>query len=111
MSQAAFALAGFRAMVASDLQGGVASYAGADYPCTVGTFDIQQTLTPGGFTPMLLGDIQVAVADLPEGAEFKAGQNVTVSPNTGAVRPCKVHSYKELGPLISVTLRDLNQSA
>jgi hypothetical protein len=111
MSQAAFALAGFRAMVASDLQGGSASYAGADYPCTVGTFDIQQTLTPGGFTPMLLGDIQVAASDLPPATEFKAGQAVTVTPTTGPARSCKVHSVKSLGAILSVTLRDINQGA
>ena len=111
MSQAAYALAGFRQIVTGDLTGGSVAYAGADYPCAVGTFDIQQVLSSGGFTPMLLGDVQVAAADLPTGTVFRAGQHVTVTPNTGAARACKVHSVKELGALLSVTLRDINQGA
>lgn len=111
MSQSSYALIGFRAMSASDLQGGKITYNGAEYPATIGTFDVQQVLVQGGFTPMTLGDVQVAADDLPDGADFKAGQYVTVTPNTGAIRSCKVHSYKELGVLISITLRDVNQGA
>jgi len=111
MSQSSYMLAGLRAMQSGDLTGGTFTYAGGTYPCAVGTFDIQQVLTQGGFTPMLLGDIQVAVDDLPEDAVFKAGQLIAVTPTTGPARNCKVQSTKHLGAIISITLHDQNQGA
>lgn len=110
MSQASYALIGFRAMAASDLQGGTITYAGADYSATVGTFELSQVLGPGGFTPMTLGDVQIADADL-TGPDFKTGQHIAVTPNTGPERACQIHAVKQLGALWHLTLRDLNRGA
>lgn len=113
MSDSQYALMGHRRMVESDLQGGLITYANSDFDCTVGTFSIQQVLSPegGGFTPMLLGDITVAREDFPEGTVFRTGQAVIARPNSGPVRNCKIYSIDDSGPLIKLTLRDQNQGA
>lgn len=111
MRQSAYMLAGLRQMQSGDLTGGTFTYGGTEYPCAVGTFEMRQVLTTGGFTQMLLGDIQAASSDLPDGASFKAGHLITVTPTAGPSRNCKVQSVKHLGAIISITLHDQNQGA
>ena len=95
-------------MVASDLQGGTVTYAGGDFPCTVGTFRVQELLTEGGPTPTLIGDVQVATADI-GAAVFKSGQKITVTPKLGAARSCKIVEVVPEGALIHLTVSDVNQ--
>ena len=110
MGHAAYALTGFRAMVASDLQGGAVTFGNNDYDCTAGTFSVQQVLNAGGFSPMLLGDVQIARADLPDQLIFHTGQAITVTPNTGPVRQCQIHAIKDMGVLVDLTLCDANEA-
>ena len=111
MNFAVIQLTAFRQMVASDLQGGTVTYAGADIPAipaTVGTFRVQELLTEGGLTPTLIGDVQVATADI--GAiVFKSGQKITVTPKLGAARSCKIVEVVPTGALIHLTVSDVNQ--
>ena len=95
-------------MVASDLQGGAVTYAGGDFPCTVGTFRVQELLTEGGLTPTLIGDVQVATADIGT-AVFKSGHKITVTPKLGAARSCKIVEVVPTGALIHLTVSDVNQ--
>jgi hypothetical protein len=104
---------GFRQMTADPLQGGTAHYANADYDCTVGTFEDKQILSPdgSGFTPMKLGDIQIAWCDLPPGTNLHAGHAVTVTRNTGQVHQCQIYSVSDTGLLAHITLRDISEGA
>jgi hypothetical protein len=111
MSDAAFALAGFRAMVQSDLQGGELVIGDATYDCTVGTFAERDVLVDGGVSPMLLGDAQVAIADFVAGFKFYRGLALTVKPNTGAQRKCDIQSAEHQGPLVNLVLHDIHQGA
>ena len=110
MSDAQYAAGGFREMVKSDLQGGTLHFANAAYDCTVGTFTKQDVLGDGSI-PMMLGDAQILLDDLPAGFELKLGMDIVVMPNTGRVRNCKLHSTQNSGPLINIILRDINEGA
>lgn len=100
-------------MVKSDLMGGSLLFRNNPYPCTVGTFEQQDILNQdgGGFSPMLLGDAQILIADLPPSTEFRKGESVTVTPVTGNPRDCYIHAVKYSGPMVSLLLRDINESA
>jgi hypothetical protein len=111
MSSATVALRGFRQMTKDPLQGGFATYGGVTYDCAIGTFEIRQMLIEGGFSNLMLGDIQLAADDLPDGTKFKSGQNVTVTRNTGQVHQCQIFSVSTLGVLLHLTLRDLSEGA
>ena len=111
MSDASYAACGFREMVKSDLQGGTLNFLNAAYDCTVGTFQKQDMLVSGGITPMMIGDAQIALADLPADFELTLGLKITVIPNTGRVRQCQLHSTQNSGPLINLLLRDINEGA
>ena len=109
MGESDFQLRAFRQMVKSDLQGGLLCVNGAYYDCTVGSFIRRDILVAAGVSPMTLGDAQVALVDLPDGFCFNLGQPVTVTPNSGKVRDCRVFSSDSAGALISLTLRDKNE--
>jgi hypothetical protein len=113
MSDAAYVSAGVREMISSNLMGGTLLFRNNTHPCTVGTFERQDILNSdgGGFSPMFLGDAQLLIADLPSGTEFRKGDAATVTPNTGAARECYVHAVKYSGPMVSLLLRDINESA
>lgn len=111
MSQADYAVRGFRQMAAGDLQGGTITYAGKQYAATITTFELTPLLTPGGYSQSLLGQAVVARMDLPATLEFKRDQPLTANPKAGPSRPCKIHSIKDLGALIELTLADMNQGA
>lgn len=100
-------------MEANDLHGGTLTAAGATFPCTVGSFDIQQMLRAdgGGFSPMLMGQATVIRATLPAGVSLHRGQRVTVTPTTGPAHVCQIVSTAEAGPLVTLTLQDVSQGA
>jgi hypothetical protein len=100
-------------MVKSDLQGGTAQYNGTAYDCTVGTFVKRDQFGQegGGISPSMMGDVQIRACDLPPGTVLGIGQFVNVMPNTGALRQCKIHQWKYVGPLIDLLLVDLNEKA
>lgn len=106
-------LAAHRQMLRSDLQAGVARYANADFPCTIGVFTIQQILTAdgGGLTPVLMGTLEIAKGDLPDQLQFRSEQPIIVTPKIGIARNCRIHSLTDTGPLWQLTLKDLNQGA
>ena len=111
MTDAQFALSAFRQMVKSDLQGGTASLLSAAYDCTIGLFSKRDMLVDGGVRPMMIGDIQLALADLPDGLALAFGTRVTVVPNTGRARQCTLYTADYSGPLVVLTLHDANEGA
>ena len=111
MSDAQYAADGFREMVKSDLQGGTLHFGNAAYDCTVGTFTKQDVLVSGGISPMMMGDVQVLLEDLPPDTDLKLGLDLTVIPNTGKLRECKLHSTQHAGNLINILLWDINEAA
>ena len=112
MSELSYVLAAHRKMVASFLQGGAVTYAGQDYPATVGAVDRIQVLRAdgGGLSPMLLGQFTVAAEDIGN-IEFKRGQRVTVTPKSGMTYTGQVFSTTLHGPLVLVTVNSSEQSA
>jgi len=111
MGDAKYLESGFREMVKSDLQGGTVSIRNVAYDCTVGTFSKQDILVSGGISPHMIGDVQILLSDLPVGLEFTLGLDVTVLPNTGKARDCKIHSTQNAGNHINLILRDVNEGA
>jgi hypothetical protein len=111
MTDAKLMLLAFRQMVKSDLQGGTVSLGNAAYDCTIGIFSKRDVLVNGGVSPMMIGDVQVALEDFPDGTEFRFGQNVTVVPNTGKTRQCTIFTTDYSGPLVVLNLHDQNDGA
>jgi hypothetical protein len=106
-----FQLMAFRLMAADDLQGGIVTYGAAELPATVGVFSLRPELVSGGVTSHLMATVEVAEADLPDGAEFKNGQPITVSPNTGQPRKCMIKSFVQQGLLWQLEVVDENENA
>lgn len=106
-------------MVQSDLQGGTLTIDNQDYPATISNFTVQQILRAdgGGFTPSTMATAKIARADFPttsDGATIfplHTGQNITATPSIGPARACRLESYDDMGALLQLTLRDVNQGA
>ena len=111
MSDTKLMLSAFRRMVKSDLQGGTVSLGNAAYDCTVGIFSKRDVMVSNGISSMLIGDVQVALEDFPDGMEFTLGLEVTVVPNTGKTRQCTLFTTDYSGPLVILNLHDANESA
>lgn len=113
MPDSAYILRAFREMVASDVQGGSVTYAGATLDCTLGVFELENVLIAagGGYSPRLLGTIEIAAEDFDKAPAFSTGQLLDVTDRTGVTRHCKIDSWKAVGPLWSITLVDQNQGA
>ena len=115
MSDSDYILGAFREMTRSDLQGGLCEFTGAipgvSFYCTVSVFDLENPLVAagGGHTPRMLGTIEIAQEDFPEGTVFSlaTGLLVDVTDGAGVLRHCKVDSWKNLGPLWQITVVDL----
>lgn len=110
MSDADLVIRAFREMNQSDLQGGKITFAGADYPCTIGVFEERNVLLEG-VSLKLLGDIQLNREDFADNITFELGNNVLVTPNRGRSRACQVFTVKDSGPFIELTLHDPNEAA
>lgn len=111
MSSADYQLLAFRAMCADDIQGATVKYGTQTLAATVGTFDVVQDITDGGFVPRNSALVQVAIEDLADGTNFHAGQELTVTPNTGPGRLCKISRWMQSGALIHLDVCDINESA
>ena len=109
MGDASYMLSGFREMVKSDLQGGTVTFLNQDFDATVGTFEQRDVFSGAGVVPMLLGDVQLATADLPPDITFNVGMKLTVTPATGNPRDCRLHAVAYSGPVVSLTLHDENE--
>ena len=112
MILATYQLTAFRQMAGNDIQGGKIRYGDSEsiFDCTVGTFDMSNPLMDGGKSPRMLGVVEVAMADYAD-ATFEQGHKFTVTPTVGAVRNCKLESFKQDGALWQLTLEDLDQGA
>jgi hypothetical protein len=114
MTDSDYILSGFREMTRSDVQGGSATYAGVAFDCTVGVFDLENPLfaAGGGHSPRLLGTLEIADEDMPEGMEpIATGRPIDVTDGMGRLRHCKVVSWSTVGPLWQITVADLDQGA
>lgn len=111
-------LMGHARMLASDF-GGTITWTGVTIPATIGSFDVQQILSPdgGGFSPSVIGIATVSRADVlekyPAFTGFKRGQSVTCTPadTNRPSRNCRIFEMRDCGPLIELSLNDLNQGA
>ncbi len=110
MSDSEYLAAGVREMAKSDLQGGTLSIANTAYDCNVGTFTKQDVLVAGGVSPKMMGDVQVLLEDIGD-LDLKLGLQITVIPNLGKVRQCKLHSTQNAGNHVNILLWDINESA
>lgn len=116
MSDATFLARGQRAMQQSDVQGGKIIFSPGQnlplltQPCTVGAFARLDDYS-NGVSPHLTGDAQILISDLPPNFEFNLGDFVTVLPNSGNPRKCKIHSSHYDGPRVNLVLWDLNEGA
>lgn len=112
MTDSSFALLAFRSMTESDVQGGTVTFGDKTYPCTVGLFSVRDMLVNGGITPMMIGDVQIALEDVPEAKRiFPVGLKVTVTPKTGKVRFCTLFTTDYSGPFVVLNLHDANEKA
>src|SRR5690242_16840120 len=69
--------------------GGTATYAGADYPCSIGPMTSEARLTPGGFSPGRQTTIVIRKSVL-AGATLKPGQSVIITDKRSVVRAAKI---------------------
>lgn len=111
MSDANFAKRAFQEMIKSDLQGGTVSINNAAYDCTVGTFTQHDDLLQIGVSPKMMGDVQVLLADLPANLSLDHGLELTVMPNSGKIRQCRINSTQNQGNLVSILVWDDNEGA
>ena len=111
MTDAQLMLFSFRQMVKSDLQGGTVNIGNATYDCTIGIFAKRDILINGGISPMMIGDVQVALEDFQDDFTFSFGLNVTVVPNTGKTRQCTLFTTDYSGPLVTLNLHDAYEGA
>lgn len=114
MGDAKFLERGFREMVKSDLQGGTIHFNNTAFDATIGTFSKEDVFVGAGVSPRMMADVQVLLTDLDAAALStieKVGLDITVMPNTGKVRYCKLQATKNSGNHISIILWDVNEKA
>lgn len=105
-----FATMGLRLMQGQDLRGGVILWQGKTIPASIGDFSAKQDLMAGGFSPHVSTTITVALCDL-VGLSPKSSQLITVTPNYGPARDCKIETVRFQGPLVDIDVIDESEGA